>query len=260
MRRRVSIVLLLLLGLAARAQTNVLPFPVGEETFYDLHWGMLPVGESHITTGLTNHQGRTVLAIRYFTRTNKLVETLYPVSIQMETLIDPDTFLPIRFTKKAQEGRRRTDEVTDFNHAAGTATVQNRLKNKTKVVPIQADTRDLVALMYHMRGTPFVPGSTRQYQVFTDDKIYDLTLKMGAVEKVSLSRYGKVDSVKVDPEAAFNGLFVRKGKLEIWVSNDDRRICTRIVGEVPVASVHIVLREVRGPGTDRWVKPAGKGE
>jgi hypothetical protein len=253
------LLVLSVLALPAAAQTNAIWFPVGEETYYDIYWGMLPVGQTHVITGWTNHQGRTVLSIRYFTRTNKVVEQLYPVNINMQTLIDPDTFLPIRFTEKAMEGRKRTDDLTVFDYAAGTATVTSRVRNRTTVVPIGPDTRDLIALMYYLRRAPFVSGTTLTNRVFADGKVYDLALRVGAREKVPLDDYGKVDCVHIDPEAAFNGLFVRKGKLEIWVSADARQLCTKILGEVPVASIRIVLSAVKGPGTDRWVKPAQKG-
>mgnify|MGYP003608209239 CR=1 FL=1 len=261
MRRLASLVVAALLALAPRpaaAQTNALWFPVGEETIYQLNWGVLPVGQTHVTTAWTNHAGKTVLAIRYVTRTNKVVEKLYPVDIFMETLIDADTFLPIRFIKRAREGRHRSDEETHFDYARGVARWKSLLKNKEKEIAIDDDTRDLVALMYYLRRTPFEPGQTRQYRVLTDAKVYDLTLRVGASEPVKLDRYGAVPSVRVEPEAAFNGLFQRKGKLTLWVSQDERRLCTRMVGEVPVASVRITLAEVRGPGQDAWVKVPAK--
>jgi hypothetical protein len=86
------------------------------------------------------------------------------------------------------------------------------------------------------------------------DKIYDLRVRVGAAETVELPLYGRVPSVRLDPEAAFQGIFVRKGKLTAWVSNDDRRLCTRIVGSVPVANINVVLTEVHGPGDDFWIR------
>ena len=38
------------------------------------------------------------------------------------------------------------------------------------------------------------------------------------------------------------------------VSHDARRVATRIQATVPVADIHINLREVRGPGHDSWVR------
>ena len=242
---------------AEPAQTNALWFPVGEETFYDLRWGFIPVGQTHVTTGWTNDAGRDVIFIRYDTHSYKVIETLYPVEIFMESLIDPATFLPIRFTKRSREGTRRSQEVTEFDHAGRVAHWKSLLRNKQKDVPIEADTRDMISLMYYLRREPFRAGQVIRQRVMSDDKVYDLTIRGTAVEDVALDRYGKVRSVRLDPEAAFDGLFIHKGKISIWVSDDARRVCTRIVGEVPVASVRVQLAEVRGPGKDAWVaRPA----
>jgi hypothetical protein len=89
--------------------------------------------------------------------------------------------------------------------------------------------------------------------VYTDEKVYDLLVKAEKEENVDLSRYGDVPSIKFEPEATFQGLFVRKGRLFMWVSDDDRRICTQIQAKIPVASVRLKLEEVEGPGNDFWI-------
>jgi hypothetical protein len=85
-----------------------------------------------------------------------------------------------------------------------------------------------------------------------DDKIYDLFVKALGEETVKLATFGAVKSMKLEPTAAFDGLFVRKGRMTVWVSQDKRNLVTRMVAGVPVASIKVVLSEVRGPGDDFW--------
>lgn len=229
-------------------------FPVGEELVYHASWGIFNVAESRATTSWTNHEGRTLLAIRIRTKSNAVISTVYPVDDTIETLIDPATFLPVQFTKTLNEGRYHTDEVTTFDHAAGLATWVNRKKNTRKEFPIEADTRDIVALMYYLRREPFQPGQERRFRVMADEKLYDLFVRVVGRETMDHDRYGKIRGVKVEPDAAFEGIFVRKGKITLWISEDERCIVTRVVAVIPVANVRITLDEVRGPGQDRWVK------
>jgi hypothetical protein len=81
-------------------------------------------------------------------------------------------------------------------------------------------------------------------RVMADEKIYDLYVKVGRREDLDLPDLGRRQSIKLEPEAAFNGLFVRKGKLWMWVSDDADRFCTRLAAKVPVASVSLWLSEV----------------
>lgn len=235
-------------------------FDVGENLIYDIYWGIFHVGVSEVTTTWVKHDdGRTLLQIRFKTRTNRVVEQLYPVEDIQETLIDPETFLPVYNLIISRQGKRTQHEITRFDHQGKKAHWESFKKNKKKEVAIESDTRDIISTMYYIRSKTFAVGDTFEMKVFTDEKLFDLFVKIPKKERVELSKYGKVGSFRFDPEAAFNGLFVRKGKIAIWVSNDTRKLCTQISAEVPVAKIHIKLASVSGPGHDFWVGKAEKG-
>lgn len=229
-------------------------FDVGEEIFYNIYWGFIHVGSSHVTTDwVRDDDGRTLLRIRFESRSNKVLATLYPVEDLQEALIDPETFLTVQTRKKSRQGRHYYDEVARFDRAAGKVYWKSLLKDKQKEIPIAPDTRDLIALMYLIRSMDYKVGDEMNLQVYTEEKVYDLVLKIPRKETVRLSRYNKVASLVFDPEAAFQGLFVRKGKVTAWVSNDQRKLLTKLTATVPVASVRIQIEETRGPGEDFWV-------
>jgi hypothetical protein len=261
MIKRFSIVLLAALaaGLAPAQETNSarpeLWFPVGEGLSYRIFWGMIPVGHVRVTTEWVEEDGRTLVAIRMLTRTGDFLSKLYPVDDFVETLIDPAAFLPVRFSKKLREGRYRCDEVTNFDHANRVAHWRSNLNGKSKDIPIEPETRDLVSYMYHMRLKRFEPGTKNQYRVMADEKLYDLEVTAGKLESFRVGDYGWVSSVKLEPQASFAGLFVRKGRMWMWVSEDERRIATKLVARVPVGSVSVLLVGVDGPGDDAWVRP-----
>jgi hypothetical protein len=243
-------------GTAQQPQGDVpeLWFPVGEQLVYRIYWGFIPVGTTRVVTEWIEEDGRRLLAIRYRTRSNKVIATIYPVDDHIESVIDPVTFRPVRFTKNLKEGRHRYHEITTFDYERGMARWESKIKDKVKEYPIQEDTRDLVSFLYYMRSKPLSVGKTGHYRVMADEKIYDLSVRVLKKEKVKLPRYGRVASLKMEPQAKFQGLFVRKGKMTVWASDDDRYIVTRISATVPVASVKVVLCGVSGPGDDFWVR------
>lgn len=242
------------------ASATNLWFDVGEHLTYDIYWGFIHVGQTEVTTEWVKHEdGRTLLRIRFKTRTNRVVETLYPVEDIQETLIDPETFLPVQNLVKSRQGRRSQHEITRFDHQAKKAHWESLKKNRKKEVDIEADTRDIISSMYFIRSKNYAVGDSIEMKVFTDEKLYDLFVKIPKKEKVNLDTYGQVASLRFDPEAAFNGLFVRKGKMTLWVSDDGRKLCTKITAEVPVAKIRIQLLKVSGPGRDFWVGQAESG-
>lgn len=231
-------------------------FPIGEGLEYRAYWGVIPVATSWVTNELVRVGKKTCLAIRIRTRSHAVLDNIYPVDDFLEAIVDLNTFLPIRFTKILNEGRYHTHEVTEFNHAKGKAVWQRIKDGKRVELPIDGETRDLISFMYSMRPkNVFQVGSDLKFRVMADEKVYDLMVRIDRVEPLRLSRYGVVDSLRIEPIAEFGGLFVRhKGRAWMWISLDPRRIVTKIAVRVPVAHVNIVLHAVYGPGNDFWVE------
>lgn len=227
-------------------------FPVGEELVYRILWGRIGVGRSVATTEWVEEDGRTLLAIRLRTRTNRVLSRLYPVDDHIESLIDPHTFLPVRFTVNFSQGRYRKHEITEFDHEAGVAHWRSLIRDREDTFELEDDTRCLVSFSYYLRQHPFEEGKRQHFRVMADDKIYDLWLESRGLDRIRLRHYGRVPSIELEPEAAFEGIFVRRGRMTLWVSDDERRIVTQMQAAVPVASVRLVLHRVRGPGNDDW--------
>lgn len=222
-------------------------FPVGEQLRYSLHWGLLNVGTALAWSEWVNEDGRWQLALRMRTRSGAVLDTIYPVDDFIESRVDPATFLPIRFIKKINEGRNRYDEVTDFDYPAGVARWRSLLRGREKELPIDETIRDIPTLLYWLRRERIAPGDERQIRVMADNKIYTVLPRPMALETISTSGFGRVPCIRYEPAAEFNGLFVRKGKVWLWVSDDERRVAMKIEAEVPVARVRAVLNEIRGP-------------
>lgn len=233
-----------------------LPFPVGEELTYSVHWSFLHVATATAKFEWTELEGRKLLAIRTTARTSGVADKIYRVDDFMESIVDPETMLPVRYTKKAKEGRYWTHEITTFDHKNRVAHYESKKSGDKKDYPIDADTRDIISMMCFMRTQPFVVGAKPAYRCMADEKIYDFWVDVLKEEKVELDRYGETPSVKVEPIAAFNGLFVRTGRAWFWISRDKRQFLTKMVASVPIAGkFYIELDHVGGPGQDFWVQP-----
>ena len=233
-------------------------FQVGEELVYSLHWGVLPIGEARLTTAWIEEDGQRRLQIRDRTRSSKLLAAIYPVDDLIESVVDPATFLPIRFTKNLKEGKHRYDEVTTFDYERRTAFWESHITREQKQLPIREDTRDLLTFLYFTRSRDIEAGAGREYQIAADDEVYDVSYEIAGVEAVKLEHYGPVASYKIKPETSLQGLFVHTGQVWVWVSRDERRIATKITAAAPIGHIRATLREVIGSGDDRWNRPARK--
>lgn len=231
-----------------------LPFLIGEKITYSISWNGVPVACSISTISMDELDGRKVLALRLRTHTNPFFNHIFKVDDFHESLIDPETLLTIRYTKNLKEGKHRCHEVTTFDFDKLLAHYEDQVTGEKNSYPIKSDTRDLLSFLFFMRSELLAPDSTTTYRVMADKKIYDLTLNTSELKKISLPNYKqKVESLKIVPEASFDGLFVRDGKATVWISRDSRRFLTFAKLKVPFGRVRVKLRSVSGPGDDFWI-------
>jgi len=250
--RFLSVVSIWLLFSAA-ANAADLPFPLNERLDYHISWNGIRVAWSVSTTAMAEENGTNYVAVRVETQTYPVFDVFYRVSDLHECLLDPETLRPVRFTKIMREGSSRYHDVTTFDYANGMARFENVEAGTVTNVPISADTRDYLSFMYFMRGQELTPGTVTNYQVLADNKVYDLLVHAEKVEDIGLPKYPDVPSLRIEPEAAFNGLFVRSGKATLWVSRDLRRIMTCLKARVPFGQVTVRLYDVSGGGDDFWI-------
>lgn len=238
-----------------------LPFPAGEELIYSISWNGIPVAWSRAVAEPDVFEGREVLALRLTTRTYPFFNKIYEVDDFHESLVDPKTLLPVRYTKNLREGRYRCHEITTLDHAAGTARYVHQVSGNEKTYIIEPDTRDILSFMYFMRSERLEESAVTRYRVMSDEKIYDLILTAFKAGRIELPQYKrKVESLEIEPEAMFDGLFVRKGKATVWVSRDPRRLLTFAKIGVPFGRVRVTLQEVGGPGDDFWIAEKENGD
>lgn len=233
-----------------------LPFPVGEKLTYSIFWGWIGVGEAVATTEWVWMEGRWQLRIQTRTTSNKVLSALYPVDDLVETLMDPVTLRPLVFHMNLNQGDRHRHETTVFdweNMEAHFVRKRKDREDELKSYEIRPDTRDIISFMYFMRKTPFEENSTYEFEVMSDEKLYDLTVNTKETEKVHLDRYGKVQSLRMDPKAEFQGMVIKRGSMRLWVASEGRQVLTKIFIDTPFANVRLLLKSAEGPGAEDWL-------
>lgn len=251
--KRFILTVFVLVGVVAGAAE--LPFPIGEELVYSISWNGVSVAKVTATTQMETHQGREVIALRMRAQTHAFFNHVFKVDDLHESLIDPETFLPIQFTKNLKEGRYRCHEITTFDFKTMKAHYAHQGNGKEKDYDIDPNTRDVLSFMYFMRSEGWEKNQSSTYRVMADEKIYDLTIHTFDTKKIDLPDYkDKVKSLKMVPESYFDGLFVQKGKATIWISQDPRQLLTFAKISVPFGNARVKLQTVQGPGDDFWIR------
>jgi len=244
-----ALILLAALGAADAGQAkppdgvheDTLWFPVGEQMTYRLHWGLLRVGEAQLSTGWVEEEGRRLLSITFTVKTNRLVEVVYPVEHQVENLVEPESFRPLRMTRRAREGKRITEGVLTFHWEEGFARWEDRQQDKVVEYPVAPGTLDFTTFMFALLRDFPDQGDERRYAVAVDGRTYDLKATIARRGRVRLPGSGATPGVNVNIAAVDGGLFVRTVPEELWITAAPVRRLAAMYMQVPVGRVRMVL-------------------
>jgi hypothetical protein len=191
----------------------------------------------------TTSDGVPMHRITLTATSNDYVSKFYPVRDLYETWVDARDFQPLRFEKHAREGRYESDEVEEFDLGKK---IGSWREDRT---PLPERIQDIISSFYFLRAQPLAVGTDVRVDMFSRGKIYKLRAAVLEKEKVE-TEAGTFDAFKVQPQLRENESAEdrNRGKLFLWLSDDERRLPVMARTVMPIGSVTARLTKVV-PGT-----------
>ncbi len=208
--------------------------PINKKYHYNLYWSGIKAGEATLEY-VETPEG---LAIRTHAVSSKFLSIFYKVDDRAETIIYPNGY-PKSSTMKIREGRHRKQKATYFTHK----TEENpqkiffhdiRKDEKTEHT-LDEPAHDPLSGFYSMTKTPMDVGKTEFIKIFDSNKIFDAEINVLKKENIRVPA-GKFDSIMINPILKTEGLFLRKGKMYIWLTNDDKKVPIMFKSKVKIGS------------------------
>jgi len=208
---------------------------VGEKLKFSIRWLGMEVGIAEAEVkGIEKVNGRDAYHIAGFARSNALIDVVYPVRDEHHSYIDVERLHSLRYEKILREGRYRADEVIEFDQENHTALHYSRKNGSKKQLLILKDVQDEVSSAYWFRSQPMKVGDTIHISANTDEKNWDLAVRVLQQDEVEIKGLGTFEAFQVEPSARFQGIFIRRGKIRGWMSMDERRLPLMMKTKIPV--------------------------
>ncbi len=170
-----------------------------------------------------------------------------------ESQVEPNDFYAMRTTKKDEQGKRvRTSEAV-FDQEARKVEFTERDPNNAQAAPrvitavLEGPTQDIVSAIYFLRTQPLTPGQTMTLAISDSGRVFQVPATVVAEKKKMKSVLGKVEVVRVDIELFGPGRPVEegKGKMSIWVTNDERRVPVKARLSHDIGTLDITLKSIQ---------------
>ena len=216
-----------------------LPFGPGEKIVFKISYAHLTGG--HATVSVEGDSGSPVLRFVAEARSHGFFAWLFHFKVEDRTVarFDPELGCSLGIEKHLREGRAARDQVVQIDPATGVAEVADKKIKETRF-ELEPCALDVLSALYvaRIRGVP--EAEPLLLPVFDNGKRYVLRVRFMGRDRLDLpAPLGrKVPTVIVEPQLAEGtGLFVKKGRLLLWLTDDARRLPVRMKSAVAIGSV-----------------------
>lgn len=223
----------------------------GETLDYDVQWLRISGGTARMTIASS---GDSQLRITSVARSGSLFSRFFKVRDEIESVVSRDGFTTVSYRKRLDERGRKKDELTTIDEGVATRTAGGKTK-RTKVPPMVFDP---ISLIYHLRTLDLEPGQSHEFPVIADGKLYGVKAVVRGRETLT-TEAGTFHCVIVEPVMHAINNDAKDSRLQIWISEDDRRLPVRIRSEVNVGTITATLRALKA-GVTSTEPPVVKGQ
>lgn len=218
----------------------------GEQLKYGLYYSFVKVGTAYIKNrGLVNVDGRQAYVIQTSAFSASVIDSVFKVRDINLSWLDAQNFYSLGYSQSLREGRYRRDEWVLFDYAANTYRGELTKKSGTREISgtLTTPVLDMLTALYFVRGQDLQNGQDVVFDIINREEQYPLVVKVIGRETVKTPA-GKFKCVIVEPQFRGEGIFVSKGKsLQVWLTDDERRLPIKMKVEVFIGSVSAELLE-----------------
>jgi len=248
MKRLAAFALLLLFFVPWPAWAEM-PFGPGEKLSYDLYWTFVKAGNATLETLESGPvDGHPALHFRALAQSTPFVDTFYKVRDSIESWVDPGVTRALLYKKDQVEGSYVRHYLVRFDKNGNVAYRYSHGALKNAVI-IPLGTFDPLSMLFFFRTKALFAGMTFAAPVTDGEKSITGTARVVRRETIK-TKAGEFDTLLVEPDVRNIGGVFRKSPdatLQVWITNDARRIPVRVQSKVVVGHFSMELTGYQPP-------------
>lgn len=234
--------------------SDSMPFEHGELLTFNIRYGIIHAGTA--TMNISTIYYKDSIKTYHIQTTAKSASGfswIYKVNDIVNSYVEYERFYPIRFEKKLREGSYRADLFTDYfpnDSLAKVETIQYtssmKIKKKNKYeINVPPYSQDVLSSFYYIRLKELEVGKSIYLTNHEKKKVYEMEVLVHKKETIEVEA-GKFRCIVVEPVIKGEGLFKKKGRLRIWLTDDDKKIPVQMKSEVIVGDITTELISISG--------------
>jgi hypothetical protein len=212
-------------------------FGVGEKLEFSVGYGLIKAGTAVMEIPeIVKFSGKKCYHIISTARSNKFFSVFFKVEDKVESFMDVHGLYSLGFDKHLREGKFKSDISMLFDQENHLALYDN--SRDTFSVP--AYVQDILSTLYYVRTQDLKVGQSLFVDNHADKKNYPLEVKVLRKESVKVAA-GSFNCVVVEPILKASGIFQQKGRLTVWLTDDQVKMPVLMKSKVVIGSISTEL-------------------
>jgi hypothetical protein len=225
-------------------------FQPGETLKYDVSWSNIVTAGTAVMEVKEERlsDGREVLMFVLSGRSSGLIDQFFRVNDTVTSVFDPLDMQSLSYKLNENYGKKKRRRELIFDHER--KRVVSRLNDdapETFDIPDQA--QDALSSLYYLRTKEdFTVGKAMVIVVHDGGKNWSVEVQTLGREKVK-TRAGEFATIKVRTYPRHDGVFMNKGVVFIWLTDDSRKVPVLMKSTLKVGSFVFTLTDMK-PGEE----------
>jgi hypothetical protein len=217
---------------------------IPERLIYAIQWSGITAGTAYLETGGSTAEGITITSRA---ESSDFISVFYRVEdVAQSTLYPGAPGYPKNYKINLKEGRHKREKETHFENKPGgkqqKITYQNKVDNETVIFNLERQAFDPLSAFYEIRKRPLQPGRSEYLDIFDNKKLYNVEVQVLKRERIAVPA-GEFNTIVIKPMLQSEGIFIRKGEIFIWLTDDDKKVPVMVKSKIKIGSITVKLTE-----------------
>lgn len=219
-------------------------FGPGESLVFSVQYGLITAGTAtmSIDPRIRSRQGRPTYHMVTTAESSKMFSAIFKVNDRVESYMDTLQLHSVRYEKHLREGKYTKDLWIVFDQQEHTALIDGKRRCE-----VEEHVQDILSSFYYVRTLDLEVGKAVYVANHDNGKNYPMEVKVHKRERISVDA-GTFDCLVLEPVILGEAIFKQKGRLKVWVTDDELHMPVLMKSKVLVGAIAAVLTDFRLAG------------
>ena len=214
-------------------------FLPGEKLTFSVQYGLISAGSATMAVSpqVRIRESRPTWEITTTARSSKVFSAFFEVNDRIVSYMDTLHMHSVRFQKHLREGGYRKDLRIVFDQEQHKAHIDGQ-----RTCDVEPHVQDILSSLYYVRTLDLEVGQSVYVPNHDNGKNYPLEIIVHQKERITVDA-GTFDTLVLEPVILGESLFEQKGRMKVWVTDDDIKMPVLMKTKIIVGAIAAVLTD-----------------